>query len=56
MTPLSYLSVRAVTVARETGKGAYAPLIVLLVTVAAIVAGLVFVGGLLTLLTPTALY
>jgi hypothetical protein len=56
LTPLSYLSVRAVTVARETGKGAYAPLIALLVTVAAIVASLILVPGLLTLLTPTALY
>ena len=56
LTALSYLSVRAVTVARETGKGAYAPLIVLLVTVAASVAGLILVSGLLTLLTPTRLY
>ena len=56
LTPLSYLSVRAVTVARETGKGAYAPLIVLLVGVAAIVASLILVSGLLALLTPGALY
>ncbi len=56
LTPLSYLSVRAVTVARETGKGAYAPLIVLLVAVAASIASLILVGGLLTLLTPTRLY
>ena len=55
LTPLSYLSVRAVTVARETGKGAYAPIIVLLVTVAAIIASLIFVSGLLALLTPTTL-
>jgi hypothetical protein len=56
LTPLSYLSVRAATVARETGKGGYAPLIVLLVTVAGIVASLFLVSGLLTLLTPTVLY
>ena len=56
LTPLSYLSVRAVTVARETGKGAYAPLILLLVVVAAIVASLILVNGLAALLTANALY
>lgn len=55
LTPLSYLSVRAVTVARETGKGAYAPIILLLVVVAAVGASLVLVSGLLPLLTPTTL-
>jgi hypothetical protein len=56
LTPLSYLSVRATTVSRETGRGAVAPLILLLVTVAGIVASLILVSGLLTLLTPTTLY
>ena len=52
LTPLSYLSVRAVTVSRETGRAAYAPIIVLLVVVAGIVASLALVTGLLPLLTP----
>lgn len=56
LTPLSYLSVRAVTVARETGKGAFAPLVLLLVVLAAIVASVVLVGGLVPLLTANPLY
>jgi hypothetical protein len=57
LTPLGYLIARVVSVTRETGRNALAPLILLLVVIAAIGAALVFVSGLLSvLLTTSGLY
>ena len=51
LTPLPYLARRAHFASRETGRGTAAPLILALVGVAAIVAALVLVSGLVPLLT-----
>jgi hypothetical protein len=56
LAPLSYLSVRAVTVARESGRGAFAPLFVMLAVLVAIALSLVLVSGLVALLTANPLY
>ena len=57
LTPVAYLVARAIIASRETGKSTAAPLLLLLVGIAGIVAGLLFVDGLLPLLTGvTALY
>jgi hypothetical protein len=57
LTPLVYQIARAVYVTRETGRNALAPLILLLLVLAASTAALVLVEGLRTiLLTTTGLY
>ena len=54
LTPLAYLLARSISVTRETGRSAFSPFVLVVLTLGAIGAAVVFLPGVLALLTSAA--